>query len=278
MTSMRVLIVEDEAIVAKDIAATLTRLGHVVVGRAATGEAAIELAGNASPDVVLMDISLMGKMDGIEAAAVIRARHHLPVVYLTAYSDDATFERAKITDPYGFLIKPFEERELLNLLLIAVHKHALQERIRQSEETLQAVLGTMSDAVFLTDPLGRTLFMNARAEALTGWTRSEGVGADLGEVADLRAGSIGHPLAASVKKAIAAGETRALGDPVTLRGRLGRHSPVEGVLTPLLGIDGSVRGSVIVVRDLTATAHLDDLVHEVENLRAMLNERIRQLV
>lgn len=278
MTEMRVLIVEDEAIVAKDIAATLTRLGHVVVGRAATGDAAIELAGSAGPSVVLMDINLNGKMDGIEAATVIRARHHLPVVYLTAYSDDATFERAKITDPYGFLIKPFEERELQNLLLIAVHKHALQERIRQSEEMLQAVLGTMSDAVFLTDPLGRTLFMNARAEALTGWTRSQGVGIDLGEVADLRVGSIAHPLAASVKKAIAAGESRALGEAVSLRGRLGRPLPVAGVLTPLLGLDGSVRGSVLVVRDLTATARLEELAHEVEVLKALLDERIRQLV
>jgi len=278
MTGVQVLIVEDEAIVAKDIAASLTRLGHVVVGRASTGEAAIELAGNAGPDVVLMDINLKGRMDGIEAAKVIRERYHLPVVYLTAYSDDATFQRAKVTDPYGFLIKPFEERELHNLLLIAVHKHALQERIRQSEETLQAVLGTMSDATILSDALGRIIFMNARAEELTGWPRSEGVGVDVGQVADFRFGGTGHSLAASMKRAIAAGERRALGDSVRLRDRIGGHSAVEGVLTPLLGIDGSVRGSVIVIRDLTATARLDDLVHEVENLRAMLNERIRQLV
>src|SRR5205823_4834525 len=140
VVTARVLVVEDEAVVSMDIVASLARLGYEAVGTAATGERAVELAESARPDLVLMDIHLAGEMDGVEAARRIRASTHAPVVYLTAYSDDETLRRAKLTEPFGYAVKPFEERELHILIEIALRKHALEERLRRAEELLSGVL------------------------------------------------------------------------------------------------------------------------------------------
>jgi signal transduction histidine kinase len=132
-----VLIVEDEAIVAADLAKILRRLGYEISGLAARGEEAVALARDRHPDVVLMDIRLAGGMDGIEAAEQIRRLFDLPVVYLTAHSDRATLQRAKLTEPFGYILKPFEERELETHIEMALYKHQTEQKLRASEERLQ---------------------------------------------------------------------------------------------------------------------------------------------
>ncbi len=112
MENTRILVVEDEAIVAKDIEGSLKNLGYAVCGRVYTGEEAIQKVTETQPDLVLMDILLKGDMDGIETAQQIRTRFNIPVVYLTAHADEKTLRRAKMTQPYGYLTKPFEEKEL----------------------------------------------------------------------------------------------------------------------------------------------------------------------
>ncbi|MBC7096130.1 MAG: response regulator, partial [Methanobacteriales archaeon] len=107
-----VMIVEDENIVAMDIKQRLEMLGYKVTATVATGEEAIELAEKTRPDVILMDIVLKGEVDGIEAAEEIRRRFKIPIIYITAYSDKKTLERAKVTEPFGYIIKPFEDKEL----------------------------------------------------------------------------------------------------------------------------------------------------------------------
>ena len=109
MSKTSVLVVEDENIVSKDIQHSLKKLGYVVVGAAATGEKAIDLAHETKPDVVLMDIMLKGEMNGIETAGVIKKDLQIPVIYLTAYADEVTLAKAKVTEPYGYIIKPFKE-------------------------------------------------------------------------------------------------------------------------------------------------------------------------
>ena len=116
MTPIKVLIVEDEHVVALDLQSSLESLGYKVVACAATGEEAIRLVDSTLPDVVLMDIHLQGTIDGIEAYSRIRARHNLPVIYLTAYSDPDTLERAKITEPFGYILKPFDEEKVVEIL------------------------------------------------------------------------------------------------------------------------------------------------------------------
>ena len=112
MEIAQILLVEDESIVALDIQGRLEDSGYGIVGTVMTGEAAIELAGNLSPDLILMDIQLKGKLDGIEAAEIIRARYNLPIIFLTAFADEDTLRRARVTEPFGFLLKPFEEHSL----------------------------------------------------------------------------------------------------------------------------------------------------------------------
>ncbi len=137
MNKTTVLIVEDEAIVAADLAGKLGQLGYEVVGTAASGEEAVEMACRLRPDVVLMDIRLRGSMDGIEAAEAIRGRHDVPVIYLTAHSDAATLERAKLTGPFGYILKPFEERELSTTIEMALYKHQSDRQLRKSHDELE---------------------------------------------------------------------------------------------------------------------------------------------
>lgn len=171
MKSQRVLLVEDESIVAMDMERRLRGLGYAVVGRVLTGQDAIEKAEQEVPDVVLMDIHLKGEMDGIEAAEHIQRTRQIPIIYITAYSDQATLERAKETEPYGYILKPFQEREIHSVIEMALYKHrAEQELVKakiKAEEGLRAknvFLSNMSHE-FLT-PLNTILGISGLAEEI----------------------------------------------------------------------------------------------------------------
>ena len=145
MAESRIMVVEDEGIVALDIQSKLESKGYEVPAVVSSGEEAVRQAEATSPDLVLMDIQLEGEMDGIQAAEQIRHRFDIPVVYLTAYSDDSTLQRAKIAEPFGYLLKPFEERELHSTIEIALYKHGMEQektrlegQLRQSQ-TMEAV-------------------------------------------------------------------------------------------------------------------------------------------
>ncbi|HML26239.1 response regulator [Methanomethylovorans sp.] len=125
MTNAKILVVEDENIVALEIKKRLQKLGYIVPGVASTGEDAISKAEGILPDLVLMDIMLKGEIDGINAAGEIRKRFNIPVIYLTAYSDGDTIERAKLTEPYGYILKPFEEDDLRTTIEIALYRHQM---------------------------------------------------------------------------------------------------------------------------------------------------------
>ncbi|MDR9402766.1 MAG: response regulator [Halothece sp. Uz-M2-17] len=123
MSANKILIVEDEAVVSLDISRRLEKMGYEVIGRLASGEEAIELIQQDRPDLVLMDINLQGEMDGIETASKLYKDHNLPVIYLTAYAGESTLERAKESKPYGYILKPFKERELHAAIEIAISRH-----------------------------------------------------------------------------------------------------------------------------------------------------------
>lgn len=136
-TPTQILVVEDEPIVALDLQQRLEKMGYRVPSVVATGEAAIEAATRQQPNLVLMDISLEGAMDGVEAAEHITATSRIPVVFLTAFSNDQTLERAKVTEPYGYLLKPFEERELQTTIEVALYKHKAEKALRQAHDELE---------------------------------------------------------------------------------------------------------------------------------------------
>ena len=259
----RVLVVEDEAIVAMDISASLRVLGYEVEGPASTGEEAIALALRTRPDLVLMDIMLRGGMDGVEAARRIREATGAPIVYLTAYADEGTLRRAKEAEPLGYLLKPFEERELRTTIETALYKHRTEVRLRESERWLATTLKSIGDAVIAADERGRVKLINPAAEALTGWPQGSALGRDLSEVFQLADEATGR------RVEVGAGEGIARQADILLLSRDGRSTPIEASASVITDEKGDFRGSVLIFKDISERRRLAMQLLRSEKLAAV---------
>lgn len=164
----RIMVVEDEAIVSLDIQGRLKALGYHVAGITASGEEAIQIIEENRPDLILMDIMLEGTIDGIDTAAEIKKRHNIPIIYLTAYADNDTFKRAKITEPFGYIIKPFEDRELNLTIEMALYKHHAETTLNENRRWLKTTFDSIDDAVITTDSHGQIKSLNKSACSLMG--------------------------------------------------------------------------------------------------------------
>jgi len=217
MTKSRILIVEDEGIIARDIESQLIRLGHDVAGIAMSGEEAVAMAGATRPNMVLMDINLPGRLDGIDAAIAIRAQFSIPSVFLTAYATDDVVERATRAEPLAYLIKPFDEQSLRTTIEVALHKDHADRRLRDSEARYRAVVQSAQDAIVTADPTGRIVGWSAAATRLFGYTEAEALGRP---VQMLLAPGQEERLAADLKRAglaVGGGELDRLGERVGLK-------------------------------------------------------------
>src|SRR5512145_1504259 len=179
MPKANILIVEDEAVVAADLAGKLERAGYRPVGIASDGDDAIEAAKNLGPDLVLMDIRLAGSMDGIKTAERIQASRNIPIVYLTAHSDMTTLRRAAATEPFGYILKPFEERDVTTQIEIALFKHQAERRLRESEERYRRLVETAMDSIITFDHAGVILSCNPATERMFGYGIDEMVGRNI---------------------------------------------------------------------------------------------------
>ncbi|MBW3540845.1 MAG: response regulator [Planctomycetes bacterium] len=267
MPGARILVVEDEAIVARDLRMTLERLGYDVAATVATGGDALDAVESHRPELVLMDISLRGPMDGVEAAAIIRERHQIPVVYLTAHADESTLQRAKITEPFGYVLKPFDERELHTAIQMAAHKHRLEQELRNSRQWLATTLRSIGDAVVATSADGRVLLMNPIAEELTGWSESEAAGRPLDEVFQIVNERTRSPVDSPVARVLAEGMIVGLANHTLLIARDGVERPIDDSAAPIRDDDQTLLGVVLVFRD----------VSERRRLQRALEERAREL-
>lgn len=149
MSKTNVLVVEDESIVSKDIQYSLKKLGYNVVGSAATGEKAVVLAGELQPDIILMDIMLKGDITGIEASAEIKEKFHIPIIFLTAYADENTLAKAKVTEPYAYIIKPFKEIDLHTSIEMALYKHGKELEILKERDMLYSIVENKESTDFI---------------------------------------------------------------------------------------------------------------------------------
>lgn len=153
MAQTNVLVVEDESIVSKDIQHSLKKLGYNVVGAASTGDQAVKLAIETLPDIILMDIMLKGEMNGIEAATQIRTETNIPVIFLTAYADESTLNKAKVTQPYGYIIKPFKEIDIHTSIEMALYKHKKEAEVLKERDLLFNLVegqgGSGKDLIFV---------------------------------------------------------------------------------------------------------------------------------
>jgi hypothetical protein len=166
-TVSRILIVEDEAIIAEHIASSLLKTGYEVAGIAESSEEALAKIPGLNPDLILMDIRIKGAMDGIETTAKLRERFDIPVIYLTAHSDQETIDRAKLTGAFGFLTKPVHHTSLSTSIEMAIHKHRADRGARDQRAWMATVLGTMADAMVVIDRDRKIQFLNGPAEELT---------------------------------------------------------------------------------------------------------------
>jgi PAS domain S-box-containing protein len=168
-TLAKILIVEDESIVAFNLQQRLAMLGYEVPAVAVSGDECLELVAQTQPDLVLMDIHIQGDMDGIDTSSRIKETHSVPVIYLTAYSEDSTLERARLTGPYGYLLKPFSERELHATIQMALERHKIELALHSSQRQLQQALNAGSMGVIELDLDRQLLKVSARTSELMGW-------------------------------------------------------------------------------------------------------------
>ena len=217
-----------------------------------------------------MDINLRGGIDGVEAAAIITAQQKVPVVYLTANSDEATLQRAKVTDPFGFMIKPFEERALHAGIEMALYKHKTDKQIREREQWLATTLTSIADAVITTDREGRITFLNAAAEKISGWKHSEALHRPYGEVFNIIDEATRVVPPDRVAASLAEGATGSFCDQTLLIRRDGSEIHVEHSVAPIrLGEHDEIGGCVIAFDDVSSRKQLEDQLRQAQKMDAI---------
>ena len=276
MRKKQILIVEDERIVAADIKMSVEKLGFEVAATANSGEEAIQKALELKPDLVLMDVVLEGRMDGIKAASIIRASCKIPIIYLTAYSDDKTLQRAKITEPFGYIIKPFQDRELHSIIEIALYKHRMERKLAENEERLSTILKSINDAVIATDPNGRVTFMNPVAQALTGWTQKHAKGRHLKDVFIIMDVETGVPVEDPVSRVLKKEDEIEAARDATLIARDGTEYTISFSCAPIQFDTGRMSGAVLAFQDISERKKvMDELKKAYADLKATQQELIQ---
>ncbi|MCZ7356542.1 MAG: response regulator [Candidatus Methanoperedens sp.] len=248
MVNEKVLVVEDEQIIAMEIQSKLKNHGYSCA-LASSGEEAIKKAGEIRPSIVLMDIMLNGDMDGTQAAEQIRTLFDIPIIYITAYTDENTLERAKITQPFGYLVKPFVERELYIAIEIALYKHNMEKKVKESEGWLSATLKSIGDAVIATDEKRMVKLMNPFAEALTGWKEEEAIGKPLKDVFKIIGEETGEEVEDPITKVTREGVFFGLANHNLLITKDGRKMPVDIIGTRIIDERSNIIGTVLVFYD-----------------------------
>lgn len=271
VVGLRILVVEDESLIAEEISERLRRLGANVIDIVDTGAEAIEIATRERPDLVLMDIRLKGEMTGIEAAATISEIVHIPIVYLTAHSDWETVQQAKHTNPFGYLSKPFKETDLISVIEAASLRRALEQQLNDSEKRFRATLESLGEAVITSDTQGLVSFMNPIAEQLTGWTSEDALGGQLVHVFRFTADreqaalELGDYLKAE----------SAYGIKGSLIHRAGKTLPISLTIAPIVESPYAEDrlGTVLTFQDLTEQLDIDlQMRHSEERIAAVFRK------
>jgi PAS domain S-box-containing protein len=265
-----ILVVEDDEPVAAFIQKSLIRMGYRVPDRANSGETAIALARRLRPDLVLMDIGLHGPMDGIRAAESIRDMLGLPVVFLTGYSDEDRVARARVTDAYGYILKPFHAQELKSAIELALHKHAVSAQLKERERFFSTTLRSIADAVMAAGVDGRITFMNPVAEVLTGVSAEDAQGRLLQDVYRTVDEETRLPMAGPWVTALQ--RTDVVGGTAGQRLLMGNHGvdiPVDDSASTTVDEQGNVMGVVLVFRDVTERRRLEKRLAISERLASL---------
>ncbi len=269
MTGARILIVQDERILEKDLKETLKNYGYIVVDSVVTGEAAITCAQELRPDLVVMDLSLGGKIDGKQAAEEIKKTYNIPVIYLTAYADEKILNRARITEPYGYILKPYDEREIRAVIEIALYKHKLEDRLRQSEERFRNLSDLFPIVIFEMDTAGKMSYINKYGLELFGLTEADiprGIFSSQFVIPE------DHARIEQKLSRVAAGE-RSTGESYTFITKRGIKMRAIAIVSPILTntVVTGFRGGIL---DITERVNLEEALKMSEEKYRILTENM----
>lgn len=248
MKKARILLVEDEKVVAADIEECVKGLGYEVVGAAVSGAEALRMAAQTEPDLVLMDIKLKGALDGIEVAATLYQHLKIPVVYLTAHADTEILERAKKTAPSGYLLKPFDNRSLRTAIELAFDQHRRERHLIETGQRLATAVGSIDEAMIVTKENGRITVMNRLAETLTGWKQEEALERSIGDIFTALNAQTGSLQPTPIGRVLREGIGIGLGEQTLLLGKHGRNTLIQGSATPVRDAGGAVVGVCLLFR------------------------------
>jgi len=259
MQNANILIVEDEVIIAYDLQQKLQMLGYQVTDTCTSGEEAIKSVKKNLPDLILMDIRLHGKMSGIEAAETIQKYHDMPVIYLTAHTDQSTLDKAKHTRPYGYLVKPIDdERTLYGPIEIALHKHQMETLLKERESWFASTLQSIEDAVVTADSIGNITVMNPKARMMTGYTKTPTPEESIDEFIKLSSNGQTIIISEWMQDTIKTGQLMNLPDNTLLHNLKGSLLNIEGTIAPIFSPKNKVSGAVLSFRDITERKKMED--------------------
>ena len=260
----KILIVEDESIVALELESRLTDLGYSVCGIVSSGADAINTTIVQRPNIILMDINIKGPIDGVETAEKIKEIIDIPIIFLTAFTDSNTLQRAKITEPYGYIVKPFEERELHTSIEIALYKHNMEKKLRDNEKRLSITLNSIADAVIATDNKGNINYMNPAAVNLTSCKCNDAIGMYVLDAFNITNEEIYNAADNAVKEIIAKGYTNNFPSNIIISYNDDEFRILESSISSIKDEKSNIDGVVLVFHDVTEKSIAKNALQESE--------------
>jgi PAS domain S-box-containing protein len=251
MEKKKILIVEDEKIVALDLKTILNNLGYEVIEPVNTGKDAINAAKKFKPDSILMDISLVDEMNGIEAANQIKKFSDIPIIFLTGKSDKKTLESARMSDPIAYLVKPFDENQIKITMELAISKNVVEKKLKENYQLLSTTLKSVGDGIIATDKNGRVKFINTVAEKITGWKEEDATGRDLKEVFNVINQYTRERVENPVEKVFREARIIGLANDQILISRNGGEFNIEDSAYPIYDSEGKISGAVLTFHDIS---------------------------
>jgi PAS domain S-box-containing protein len=275
VNGLRVVVAEDDGMIAEAICSRLTDMGCEVVATAETGAGAVEAVLSTRPDVILMDVRLKGDMDGIRASELINEKVRVPVVYLTGDSDQKTLARAKAASAYGYVLKPFHIRNIIVAIEVAVDRFEMERRLEDSQLSYATILGSIAEAVIAIDLQGRVRFMNGVAERLTGWRNSLAQREPIGTVLQLSDAGGEWPESSPIERVLTERMSFPLGEETWVTSRDAVRIQVDGTMACIVDSLDRVVGASITLRDVTSERRAAlELKTMAQQLRAVVDTAV----
>ncbi|MCH8029699.1 MAG: PAS domain S-box protein [Candidatus Dadabacteria bacterium] len=274
MGKSRILLVDDDQNTTEYIQVTLEMIGYDVSSTASTGAEAVQKAKENKPDLVLIDIALQGEMDGVETAQEINSNLHTPIVYLTDTVNEEVLKRANQTNPYGYVPKPIEAREVRSIIEMALFRHGMETKVKEKERWFSTTLNCIGEGIVTTNTKGNISYMNPVAEKLTGWKHNEAIGTELESVFNLISEETGDKVELPLTKVITEGFVLSSSSiNIAVKSKEGNTYPIEYTASPIIDDKGRTLGGVITFRDITEKKK----VEKAEELRRS-EEHFRTLI